>query len=170
MNRPTRQEVSANIAAVSGLLDKAASQSREENAQKRERPCTRCSGIRESEESAGRPAPPVKEAISWVSNGLVYYGALCQDCGDIEWSEKFNGHWERLGGNSGKITDENRRIMYAKIDRHTASGRRYIGTVRQGAPAPVPQKAPAYQHTPQCTCLECRSRAVAEAFWGRVTP
>lgn len=97
----------------------------------RPRHCCRCTSLADKELAAGRPAPPVREVLSWRgTNGRLYCSGLCGDCTDYEWSAMWQRRYDAASEASN--AKEMRKLVelcneYARSQRRDGSLRRFYG-------------------------------------------
>ena len=66
------------------------------------------------------PEPPVHPVESWVLLSRRYYGALCRECADWEWSAHWSARYEAAADNLLE-----RQALDRERTAHLARGRRF---------------------------------------------
>jgi hypothetical protein len=87
--------------------------------------CWRCETLAAHARNAGLPEPPVHEVESWGWLSRRYYGALCRECADWEWS----AHWNARNEAAADSLLE-KQVLDREREAHLARGRRFWPNAR----------------------------------------
>lgn len=112
--------------------------------------CVRCARTASAAEKRGEPAPECELVESSISkaNGQRYFGGLCRECADLEWSLR----WDRA---YLAAADEKRKKLLEAVTAREKGGRNYLGVKRPGGPSNRP-------HAEGCRCRACRQARAEE--------
>jgi hypothetical protein len=84
------------------------------------RACSRCEAMAQRARDLSLPVPLVNEVETWVQLSLRYFGALCAECADWEWSANWNARYARAASDPV----ERQRLEQAR-DERVSRGRRF---------------------------------------------
>jgi hypothetical protein len=87
--------------------------------------CWRCETLAAHARKAALAEPPVHEVESWVQLSRRYYGALCRECADWEWSAHWNARYEAAADSLLE-----RQALDRERQAHLARGRRFWPAAR----------------------------------------
>ena len=87
--------------------------------------CGRCTTMAVQARERGLVGPPVRSVETWVHQSVRYFGALCRECADWDWSARWFALYDAASGN----VEEQQRLGRER-QRRIARGREFHALAR----------------------------------------